>query len=465
MASTLRPAVRELLDILPDEVVLTPERFGNRSRNFWDASPLQAAALLRPRSTADVAAILSVCNRHSQSVVAHGGRTGVCDGDRATPDDVVISLDAMNQIEDIDPVGRTVRVQAGCVLQTLQEAVAAQDLYLPLDLGARGSCTIGGNVATNAGGVNVIRYGMTRALVLGLETVLADGTVLSSLNQMLKNNSGYDLKQLFIGSEGTLGIVTRVVLALKEKPTSTHSALLALSDGAQVMRLLKHMDRELGGALSSFEVMWGDYYRAVTRPGAHPAPLSREHAFYVVLEMQGADQAADAERFQSALAVALQEGMMADAIIAGSLKDRHRLWAVREDFSSILQYKPQFLYDVSLPLRHMLSYVETVRARLLQRWPECLFYVLGHIGDGNLHFFVCPQCEEPGQHLASDEAVYGPLQAIGGAVSAEHGIGLEKKRWLPLSRSAEEIGAMRRLKAVFDPNGILNPGKIFERSA
>jgi FAD/FMN-containing dehydrogenase len=237
-----------------------------------------------------------------------------------------------------------------------------------------------------------------------------------------------------------------------------------VSDGGQVMGLLKHMDRELGGALSSFEVMWGDYYRAVTRPGAHVAPLPREHAFYVVLEMQGADQAADAERFQSALAEAMQQSMIADAVIAGSLKDRHRIWAVREDFSSILQFKPQYLYDVSLPLRHMLSYVETVQARLLRRWPDCLFYALGHVGDGNLHFFVSPHCEEPGQHEAVDEAMYGPLQAIGGAVSAEHGIGLEKKRWLPLSRSAEEIGAMRRLKTAFDPQRILNPGKIFDGS-
>ena len=462
MNAPLPPAVRDLLEALPPEVVLTPERFAGRARNFWDASPLEAAALLRPRSTAEVSQILAICHRRAQSVVTQGGRTGVCDGDRASATDVVLSLEAMNRIEEIDPVGRTVCVQAGCVLQVLQEAVAARDLFLPLDLGARGSCTIGGNVSTNAGGINVIRHGMTRALVLGLEVVLADGTVLSSLNRMLKNNSGYDLKQLFIGSEGTLGVVTRVVLALKEKPSSSLSALLAVAEGPQVLALLKRMDRGLGGALSSFEVMWGDYYRAVTRPGAHVAPLAREHPFYVVLEMQGANETADAARFESTLAEAFEQGLVADAVLAHSLKDRDRLWAVREDFSSILQFKPQFLYDISVPLRHMLEYVEAVRARLLARWPECLFYVLGHIGDGNLHFFVCPQCEGEGQHAAADEAVYGPLAAIGGAVSAEHGIGLEKKHWLQSSRTPPEIDAMRRLKRAFDPQNILNPGKVFD---
>lgn len=462
MTDSERPAVRELIAALPAGTVLTGDAVRERVRNFWDTSPLQAAAVVRPRTTQEVSQALRICHRLSQSVVTHGGKTGVCDGDRATPADVVISLEAMNRIEEIDATGRTLLAQAGCTLHALQEAAAEQGLFLPLDLGARGSCTIGGNVSTNAGGINVIRYGMARNLVLGLEAVLADGTVLSSLNRMLKNNSGYDLKQLFIGTEGTLGIVTRVVLALKEQPSSTNSALVALNSGASVLQLLKYMDRELGGTLSSFEVMWGDYYRAVTRPGAHSPPLPREHPFYVVMEMQGSDQAADTERFEAVLAAAMEAGTIADAVIARSTQDRDRLWAVREDFSSILQFKPQFLYDVSLPIRHMLEYVEGLQARLQARWPACRFYTLGHIGDGNLHFFISPDCDEPDAHRIADEIVYAPLASINGAISAEHGIGLEKKPWLHLSRSAEEIEAMRRLKRAFDPSNILNPGKIFD---
>jgi len=436
-----------------------------RARNYWDSSPLEALALVRPRSTEEVSQIMQLCHALGQTVVVHGGLTGVCDGDRSTCDDVVISFERMTEIEEIDVVGRTVTVQAGCTLQALQVAVEHAGLHFPLDLGARGSCTIGGNVSTNAGGVNVIRYGMTRALVLGLEAVLPDGTVISSLNRVLKNNTGYDIKHLFIGSEGTLGVVTSVVLALRESPVSVNTALASLDDGEHIAGLLKLMERRLGGTLSSFEAMWGDYFRAVTEPGWHTSPLDRNHPFYVVLEARGPDQGDDTRRFNAAIEQAFEEGLIVDAVLPKSGAERERIWAIREDFAAILEHKPLFLYDISVPLRHMLTYVNEVAANLQRRWPRSVLHVLGHVGDGNLHFFISPGTPSPdikAAHAIADDIVYDPLPKFHGAVSAEHGIGLEKKSWMALSRSAAEIELMRILKRAIDPKAILNRGKVID---
>ena len=455
-------AVAALVAALPTGTVMMGADVAARARNYWDPAPLEAAAIVRPRSTEEVATAMRICHAHRQPVVPHGGLTGVCDGDRATSGDIVLSLERFSAIEEIDVVGRSVVAQAGCVLERLQQAVASKALYLPLDLGARGSCTIGGNVATNAGGINVIRFGMTRSLVLGLEAVLADGTILSSMNRMLKNNSGYDLKQLFIGSEGTLGVVTRLVLSLEEEFSTATSALVALEKGDHIALLLKHMDRGLGGTLTSFEVMWGDHYRAVTGPGAHASPLPRDYAFYVVMEALGADAAQDEARFHRTLESAVDAGLIADAVLPKSAHERDRVWAIREDFGAILGDRPQYLYDVSLPIKDMLAYVADVERLLEHRWPGARLYVLGHVGDGNLHFFISPGREEPDLHQSVNAVVYEPLVRYGGAVSAEHGVGLEKKSWLRISRTPEEIATMRLLKRSLDPHNILNPGKIFD---
>ncbi len=450
----------ELRAALGAEQVLTPERAAERASSYWDQSPMQAAALVRPRTTAEVSAALKICHAHGQSVVTHGGLTGCVEGATTTAADVVISLEKMAQIEDIDLIGRTATAQAGVVLQALQEKAREHGLLFPVDLGARGSCTVGGNVATNAGGINVIRYGMMRSRVLGLEAVLADGTVISSMNRMLKNNAGYDLKQLFIGSEGTLGIVTRVVVRLDEAPVSRNSAMVGLASFEHVTGLLKRLQQTLGGQLSAYEVMWGDYFRDVTEPGYHRAPLSREHAYYVMLEAEGADPEIDSARFLEVMETALEEGLVADAVIPQSETERVALWHIRENFSALYRRKPIFLYDVSLPIRDMEAYVAEVQARLKRRWPDSRCDVIGHIGDGNLHFFVTPGCDGEHQHPQSDEDVYAPLQPIGGSISAEHGIGSEKRGHLHISRSADEIALMRLLKQTMDSKNILNPGKV-----
>jgi FAD/FMN-containing dehydrogenase len=451
----------DLQALLGEDAVLDPARIAQRATSYWDQSPMRAAALVRPRDAREVSAVLALCDQRGQPVVTHGGLTGVVGGATARPTDVVLSLERMTSIEEIDPVGRTATVQAGVTLQRLQEAAQAHGLAFPVDLGARGSCTIGGNVATNAGGINVIRHGMMRDHVLGLEVVLADGTVITNLNRMVKNNAGYDVKQVFVGSEGTLGVITRVVVRLAEAPVSRSTALAALSVFDRAPELLRLVQRSRGGHLSAFEVMWGDYLREVTAPGWHRAPMDRDFPFYVLLESEGGDPESDRTAFLAVMERAVDADLLADAVIAHSEAERQGLWAIREQFESLFARKPLFLYDVSLPMREMEEYVETVQRRLTARWPDSRCDVMGHAGDGNLHLFVWPgSATGDGLHALSDVDVYEPLRAIGGSVSAEHGIGLEKREHLGISRSDAEIALMRTLKRTLDPNGILNPGKV-----
>ena len=455
----MNEVIAELVDALGEDCVMTGEAVTQRATSYWDQSPTTALALVRPRNTEQVSRALAICHAHRQPVITHGGLTGCVQGADARPEEVIISLERMNRIERIDDQGATATVEAGVILEVLQNAVAEQRLLFPLDLGARGSCTIGGNIATNAGGINVLRYGMMRNLVLGLEVVTADGTVLTSMNQMLKNNAGYDIKQLFIGSEGTLGIVTRAVLKLFPKSTSCNTALLATDSFDKVASLLTELQRDLAGTLSAYEVMWGEYFHGVTGENGHRPPMSRDYPFYVVVEAEGADPEADAARFERLLESAFEKGTIVDAVIPKSESERRAVWDIREDFETIL---PAFLYDVSLPISAMGHYVEQVMDGVKKQWPDGACYVLGHIADGNLHLFTRPNVDGD-WHAQSDDIVYAPLQGLEGSVSAEHGIGTEKLAWLPSSRSDEEIAMMRLLKNSLDPENLLNPGRVLER--
>lgn len=422
---------------------------------------MQGLALVRPRTTEEVSSILRLCNEYSQAVNVIGGNTGGVQGQHTQENEVILSMERMSDIESIDVECATAVVQGGCVLELLQQAVAAEDMLFPLDLGARGSCTLGGNVASNAGGLNVIRYGMMRDLTLGLEAVLADGTVVSSMNRLIKNNTGYDLKQLFIGSEGTLGVVTRVVVKLFEAPTSVSTALLGLESFENVTVLLKHLRKELGSLLTSFEYMDKDYYRDVTRLGSNRAPLGKNHQCYVVVEAQGTQPHHDRQQFESVLGASIEENLVADAVIAQSETQRRELWAVRENFEVLMQETPYFLYDVSLPVSAMDEYAAEVKRKINHIWPQSSCYSLAHVGDNNLHWFITPRTADPDARAAANSIVYEPLASLDGSVSAEHGIGMEKKHCLPLTRNVAELDVMRLLKRSLDPNNILGPGRIF----
>lgn len=450
----------ELKSFLGEAGVLEGERAKEAAHSNWSRLGMPRA-IVRPSSTAEVSRILQLCDGASQPVVPWGGKTGLVEGANAE-DVLALSLERMNRIEDIDPAGGTMTVEAGCILQNIQEGADAHGLFFPLDLGARGSATIGGNISTNAGGNRVIRYGMTREMVLGLEAVLADGTIVSSLNRLLKNNAGYDLKQLFIGSEGTLGIVTRAVLRLRPKPGSTAVALAAVDSFSALPRLLRYMERGLSGGLSAFEVMWEDFYRLVTTlPAKGRAPIAYGHPYYVLIEHLGSDEANDLALFERVLGGALEDGTISDAVIAKSQAERGAIWSLRDDVAQCMRNAPIFTFDVSLPIVEMEAYVDDVRSRLFGRWGQKMsLMVFGHLGDCNLHLII--GVGDSGARHAVEGIIYGALEGRAGSVSAEHGIGLEKREYLPLSRSETEIGVMKQLKHALDPKNILNPGKVFE---
>ncbi|HEY5789459.1 MAG TPA: FAD-binding oxidoreductase [Gammaproteobacteria bacterium] len=429
----------------------------------WRGPPSEAAAIVRPANTAEVAEVLRLCHAAGLPVVTHGGRTGVVGGAVSGPGEIALSLERLTAIEEVDVANRTLTVQAGVPLQLVQERADAEGLLFPQDLGARGSATIGGMVATNAGGNRVIRFGMMRDMVLGLEAVLADGTVVSSLHKVIKNNSGYDLRQLFVGSEGTLGVVTRVVLRLRPKPRSQNTALLAVPDFAAVTRLLSELEAGLGGQLSVFEVMWNAYY-ALSAPTAwqgRAAPLAAgSSAFYALVEALGGDADGDAERFAQVLAAAHAKGLVGEAVIARSEQERQNLWAVRDNVECLHELDPVFLFDVSLPIGDMHGYVDELEQQLGARWPDHQLVVFGHLGDCNLHVVVAVGDGSETARGLVEEVIYGGIERRGGSISAEHGIGIEKRDHLHHSRSPAELALMRALKSTLDPRGILNPGKV-----
>ncbi len=449
----------DLRTIVGERGLVTGDAVRARASSSW-LGAVEAQVLVRPSTTAEVSQVLALCNARSQAVVPHGGLTGLVHGATAGPDEIILSLEWLNSIERVDVAGRTMRVQAGVQLQRVQEAADQQDLLFPLDLGARGSATIGGNIATNAGGTRVVRYGMARGLVLGLEVVLADGTVLTSLNRMLKNNAGYDLKQLFIGSEGTLGVVTRAELRLVAKPRSHDTALVAAPDFAALVRVLHHLDAGLAGQLSAFEAMWGNFYDINTAPPTqHSAPLARGAAMYALIESLGAEPVADQARLEGLLGELLEAGVITDAALAKSDQERRAMWAIREDVFAVSRIARAQAFDVSLPIDAMLDYTRQVATDLRSIVGPERTFIFGHLADGNLHLVVASG-EDVAVRRRVEEVIYRPLADIGGSVSAEHGIGTERIDYLSWSRTPAEIELMRTLKRALDPRGILNPGKV-----
>lgn len=423
----------------------------------------KAKAWVRPKTTEEVSAVLRACHEARQTVVPAGGLSGLVRGTAAEADDIVLSLERMSEIEAIDPAAATATVQAGVRLQTLQEAAREKGLEFAMDIGSRGSCMIGGNIATNAGGAQVLRYGMMRDQVLGLEAVLADGRIVSSMNALLKNNAGYDIKQLFIGSEGTLGIVTRAVLRLRPGHDSELSAFIGADSFDAVIRLLGLLSRRSAGTLTAFEVMWRDFYRLATADASrHRPPLADDAGYYILAELRGADVEGDRERLTAALSEAANEGWIRDATLAQSKAQGQAFWAIRENVGTVaVALSPCFVFDISLPLSAMPAYLETLRSALEGRYGEqARMAVFGHLGDGNLHLMITVGEGRDEAREGVEALVYRPLAAAAGSISAEHGVGLEKRPWLGMTRNESEITLMRTLKQALDPHGVLNPGKV-----
>lgn len=431
-------------------------------KDWMAAREIPPVLLLRPENTGQVSQILAACHGAGQPVAPQGGMTGLVSAAAPLNGEVALCFERMKRIEEVDPVTSTMTVEAGVELQTIQEQADAHGLLFPLDLGARGSCTIGGNLSTNAGGNRVIRYGMTRDLVLGIEAVLADGTIIDGIHKLRKNNTGYDLKQLFIGSEGTLGVITRAVLKLSPKPISQSVAFCGVESFEQVTKLLVHCQAQLGANLSAFEVIWNNTYQLIDAKVAHVnVPLPDHFPFYVLIESMGSNAGRDDELFLAALENASNSGMVAEVVVADTDSKIDSLWAVRDGAAEVMGIGYMHAYDVSLDIADMGYFGEEVEKRLRNKWPDAVLGLFGHIGDGNVHIIINVGPETKSLHLEIDQVIYQLIQELQGSVSAEHGIGTMKKPFLAYSKSDAEISLMRALKQTMDPKGILNPGRIF----
>lgn len=446
--------------IVGDRGLLTGGDVRSRSCDPFRDVPPQGPAIVRPATTDELSAVMRLCHERGQRVVTHGGRTGVAGGAYAGADEIVVSLERMTKIEEIDPVGQIAVVEGGSTVEALQNAAAERGLFYPIDLGAKGTATIGGTIATNAGGNRVLRWGMTRANLLGLEAVLADGTIVSSMNRLVKNNSGYDLKHLFVGSEGTLGIVTRAVLRLVPAPVSQSVAFVSVPGYEQVLALLGRARRL--ASLSAFEVMWRDYYTLVAGSGTDRRPVAPDQPYYVLIESMGYDEEIDEQLFGAFLEQSYEQGLISDAVTAASSKQAADLWHVREGSEVIVREMSPFVsFDISVDIRRAETFVETVRQALGQLYPFVRTVSFGHLGDNNIHIGVHVGPDTTAEELNIERCVYDVVKDYGGALTAEHGIGRFKRDFLPEHKSAGEMELMRRLRTALDPDRLLNRDVLF----
>ena len=430
----------------------------------------EALAVLRPASTEEVSRCVALCAEHGLAIVPQSGNTSLVGGSVPLTQtnkrpEVVISLSRMQRIRELDALNDTMTVEAGCVLQTLQEAADAADRLFPLSLAAEGSCQIGGNLSTNAGGVGVLRYGNTRDLCLGLEVVLPDGQIWHGLKGLRKNNTGYDLKHLFIGAEGTLGIITAAVMKLFPKPSASVTAWIALESPQAAVELLAALRARMGDRLTAFELISRVCLTSVMafRPGT-PDPLSQPYHWYVLAEAtDGGTQEALMARTESALSECIDAGLIHDVALASSTAQAQALWNIREtipeaQFSNVK-------HDISVPISCIGQLVDEGMDALRQAFPGCVGYIFGHIGDGNLHYNIGMPSTEQTQALIARRAevnavLYAVVEKLNGSISAEHGLGQLKREEIQHHKSALELTLMKQIKAALDPNARMNPGKV-----
>ncbi len=465
--SDLLDALRERLG--SEHVLTDPDlmaAYVTEQRGLYRSAPL---AVVRPATTEEVAAVVSACRAHATAIVPQGGNTGLVGGSVAQGE-IILSLGRLNRIREIDPVNATMTVEAGCILQTVQQAATEVDRLFPLSLASEGSCQIGGTLSTNAGGTNVLRYGNARDQVLGLEVVLADGRIWRGLTGLRKDNTGYDLKDLFIGAEGTLGIITAAVLKLFPKPRARAAAFVGCASPHHALRLLERLQSGAGDALSGFEFMSAFSLEVVLRHvEAASKPLSETHAGYALVELTSPDPRADlASRLEIILGEAFEDGIIEDAAIGASEAQNEAFWRLREHVSDAQKREGGSIkHDVSVPVSRVADFIDTASAACVEAMPGLRVCAFGHFGDGNIHFNLS-------QPLGMDKAeflrhwehfnriVHDIVVDMGGSISAEHGIGLLKREELRRYKDPVALDLMRTLKQALDPMNLLNPGKIIE---
>ncbi len=458
-------ALRERLGA--DAGFFDPEDVAPYCRDWHGDVQTGAVAVLRPRSTEDVSRAVRACAELGLAIVPQGGRTGLVLG--AVPDDaarqVVLTTERMTRVRDIRPDDFAAVFEAGCILSEAKDAVAEAGMFLPLALGAQGSCRIGGNVSTNAGGINVLRYGMTRDLVLGLEVVLASGEVWNGLSTLRKDNRGVDLKQLFIGAEGTLGIVTAVAVKILPAPERVETALLALASTEDAIALYRRARRECCDLMSAFELMPPEAFTLAKEAIPDlPIPLSPEHPAYVLMEVSGSGRVDVGALMEGFLAGVMEDGLVVDGVVAASRAQAANLWLVREGMNEGQARRgPHLRTDVSVPLSQMARFIAQAEAAVRLELPDCLPISYGHIGDGNVHLNVLPPGglapEEVAKRIAgAKKVVNAVVRAMDGSISAEHGIGRLKRSDLAEELSPVKARMLLALKTAFDPDYRLNPG-------
>ncbi|CAM9653993.1 unnamed protein product [Choristocarpus tenellus] len=420
---------------------------------------------LLPKTTGQVSRILRHCNEEKLAVVPQGGNTGLVGGSVPLGGEVVLSTSRINSIISFEPLSGVLVCEAGCILENLDAYLAEQGYAMPLDLGAKGSCQIGGNISTNAGGLRLIRYGSLHGSILGLEAVLANGTVLDLLSTARKNNTGYDLKQLFIGAEGTLGIVTRCAISVPQRSPAVNVALLACCSFDEVGELLVQARMRLGEILSAVEVMDAHTVQlTLTKCKEVRSPLAATHAFYVLVETSGSNMAHDTEKLDAFLEDAMEKGTVVDGVVAQDLAQAQSMWSLREHAPvAVNLHGHTYKYDVSVPIAEFYTLAEETRQRV-KDFPQAEVVAYGHLGDGNLHLNIMTPTRNDQVLAALEPFVFEWVVARGGSISAEHGVGQHKREFLGLQQTVPVLAAMGAIKNVLDPNGIMNPFKVLPDS-
>lgn len=452
-----------LREIVGEQRVLTEEidfqQYGVDRTTVWQPEP---SVVVLPGSTEEVQNIVRLANEHNIALVPSGGRTGLSGGAVAKNGEIVVAMDRMNSVIEFNPVDRLATVGAGMLTHQLQEYAESQGMFYPVDFASAGSSQIGGNIATNAGGIKVIRYGMTRDWVMGLKVVDGNGEILELNKGLIKNNTGYDFRHLFIGSEGTLGIICEATMKLTRPPGDLSVLVLGVSDFPAVVEVFKTFNGAMD--LTAFEFFGHNGMEKVLEHSGVPAPFETETPYYALLEFEQKSEA-DFEQAMALFETCMEQGWVLDGTVSQSLSQAENLWKLREDLSETLsQWKP-YKNDISVQMNHMSNFLNDVDALVSAEYPDFEIVWFGHIGDGNLHLNILkPNDLEVADFTercgAVSQKVAGVVHKYGGSVSAEHGVGLLKKDYLNFTRSDAEIGLMKNIKKAFDPNGIMNPGKI-----